>query len=176
MVQSNLMRYLIFFLFFVYSIQAYSQKHNVPTTSAIEVKGMVKKSLLLSIDKLSGFRQDSLGDVIIRNKHGEQKSISKQLKGILLKSIIDSAGIIVDKPKEYSEIGIILTASDGYKNVYSWNELFNTEIGNHVYVITQADGLPIAEMPDKILVLSLADINSGARHLKGLATIEIKKM
>ena len=81
----------------------------------------------------------------------------------------------MDKPKEYSELVIILIASDGYRNVYSWNELFNTDIGSHVYIVTEMDGKPIDQMPDRILVLSLADLNSGRRHLKGLAKIEVKK-
>jgi len=41
------------------------------------------------------------------------------------------------KPKEFSGIYIVLTASDGYKNVYSWNELFSTEVGKHIYIMTE---------------------------------------
>jgi hypothetical protein len=169
-------KYIIIFLLSTCSLQLYAQHdHEIPPTGRFTVSGIVKHEIKFRTDNLSGYTQDSLGDVIMRNKKGEQKGIAKHLKGILLKTILDSAAIIVGKPKEYGELVITLTASDGYQNVYSWNELFNTEIGNHVYIITEMDGKSISEMPDRILVLSLSDFNSGSRHLKALSKIEIKK-
>jgi len=72
-------------------------------------------------------------------------------------------------------ISIVLTASDGYSNAYSWSEIFNTIVGDKVYIITAQNGVDIAAMPERILVMSLADKNSGSRHLKGLQKIEVKK-
>ena len=168
------MRYLLIFILCLFVRVSYAQ-HDVPVTSSFEMTGAVKKEMKFSISDIVHFRQDSLGDVVIKNKRGEDKAVVKQLKGVLLKTFLDSAAITMDKPKEYSELVIILIASDGYRNVYSWNELFNTDIGNHVYIVTEMDGKPIDQMPDRILVLSLADLNSGRRHLKGLAKIQVKK-
>ena len=157
-------------------IRLYAQHNEVPPTTDFEVTGAVKKSLKISISDLAAFKQDTLGDVIIRNNRGEQKGVAKQLKGIMLKTILDSAAITADKPKEYSEYVIKLIASDGYVNVYSWNELYNTDIGARVYLITEMDGKPIGQVPGRILVMSLADNNPARRHLKGLAKIEVKKV
>ena len=168
------MRYLLIFILCLTGLASYAQ-HDVPVTSSFEITGTVKREMKFSISDLVHFRQDSLGDIVIKNKRGEDKAVVKQLKGVLLKTFLDSAAITMDKPKEYSELVIILIASDGYRNVYSWNELFNTDIGSHVYIVTEMDGKPIDQMPDRILVLSLADLNSGRRHLKGLAKIEVKK-
>ena len=168
------MRYLLIFILSLTGLASYAQ-HDVPVTSSFEITGTVKREMKFSISDLVHFRQDSLGDIVIKNKRGEDKAVVKQLKGVLLKTFLDSAAITMDKPKEYSELVIILIASDGYRNVYSWNELFNTDIGSHVYIVTEMDGKPIDQMPDRILVLSLADLNSGRRHLKGLAKIEVKK-
>lgn len=153
-----------------------AQHKEVPVTDAFKVTGLVKNELKLTIKDLLRFKSDSLGTVVITNKHGEQKSISRQIRGVLLKTILDSAAIAVDKPKEYSEVYITLIASDDYKNVYSWNELFNNEVGNHVYIITEMDGVTIDQMKDRILVMSLSDIKSGSRHLKGLASIDVRKV
>ena len=111
----------------------------------------------------------------MRNHRGDPKDTVKGLKGILLKTILDNVELNAEKPKDYSEFYISLIASDGYKNVYSWNELFNTDVGNHVFVITEMDGKTISEMPQRILVMSLADINTGRRHLIALAKVEFKK-
>jgi DMSO/TMAO reductase YedYZ molybdopterin-dependent catalytic subunit len=169
------MRYLITTALLCSSLSLLAQ-HEVPPTSGFKIKGAVKRELTIDIGRLAQYRQDSIGDVIVRNKKGEQKSVARQLKGVLLKTLLDSAGADIDKPKEYGELYVVLTASDGYKNVYSWNELFNTEVGNHVYLITEMNGRPIAEMPDRILVMSLYDTNSGNRHFKGLVKIEVKKI
>jgi len=171
------MKLLPLLLLSFFSLQVYAQHdHDISPTSGFEVTGSVKRSLKLSVNDLAAFRHDSLGDLIIKNKRGEQKGIARQLKGILLKTILDSAEIMADKPKDYSELIVTLVASDGYKNVYSWNELYNTEVGNHVYIITEMDSKPVSEIQDRILVISLFDFNSGRRHLKALEKIEIKKV
>ena len=155
---------------------AHGQHDAIPPTDEFNITGAVKHTLKFSLKDLLTFHQDSLGDLVIKNKRGEDKSTAKNMKGVLLKTVLDSAHIYAEKPKEFSEYIITLIASDNYKNVYSWNELFNTDIGKHVYIITEMDGKSITEMPDRILVLSLSDFNSGRRHLKGLTTINVKKI
>lgn len=171
------MNYLITFILSVSFFTAYSQHdHIVPATAEFQVKGLVKNKLTFHINDILRFKQDELGDIVIRNKKGEEKGTAVKMKGVLLKTFLDSAGITADKPKEYSEFYIVLTASDGYKNVYSWNELFNSDLGNHVYIITSYGEETMEQMPDRILVMSLGDTNSGRRHLKGLASIEVKRV
>jgi len=170
-----MIKYVALFVLSVFSLPSYAQ-HDVPPTDEFTVTGAVKKEMKFRISDLSFFHQDSLGDVVIRNHKGEPKGVAKHLKGILLKNVLDSAEITADKPKDYSELVITLVASDNYKNVYSWNEIFNTEVSDHVYIVTGMDGKSIDQMPDRILVLSLSDMNLGRRHLKGLARIEVKKM
>jgi hypothetical protein len=156
---------------------AASAQHNVvSSTDDFKVTGAVKNELHLSLRDLMQFKQDSLGDVVIKNKEGKDKEQAKGLKGVLLKTLLDSVHIYANKPKEYSELCISLIASDDYRNVYSWNELYNTEVGQHVYIITEMDGKPIDQMSQRILVMSLSDLNSGRRHLKGLSRIEVKKV
>lgn len=172
---SFLMKYLFVFLCCILSHGAFAQ-HDVPPTSSFEISGLVKKKLKINIADLKRMKQYDLGDVVIRNHKGDPKHTAKQLKGILLRTLLDSAEITADKPKEYSEYAILLTASDGYKNVYSWNEIYNTEVGNRVYIITEIDEQTIDNMKDRILVLSQKDINSGRRRLKGLAKVEVKQV
>ena len=154
-----------------------AQRHNnVPPSEEFRIVGAIKKEVTIHISDLVRRPQDNLGDVVVRNHRGEPKDTIHGLKGILLKTLLDSVELKVEKPKEYSEFYICLVASDGYKNVYSWNELFNTEVGNHVYVVTEMDGKSLSEMEQRILVLSLADVNTGRRHLKALSKIEFKKV
>ena len=153
-----------------------AQENVVPPTSGFTVKGLVKNELTISISDLERDKQEELHDVVVRNQRGEQKRIAKSMKGILLKSILARAEIHAEKPKEYSGIYIVLIASDGYKNVYSWPELFNTDIGNHIYIVTSEDGQSMDQLPGRIQVMSLGDFHSGNRNLRGLTRIEVRKV
>jgi hypothetical protein len=169
------MRCLFAALFLLLGTPLFAQ-HDMPPTSEFTISGSVKNAKSFSIKDLEMLRSDSLGALVVRNKKGDEKAIVKEMKGVLLTSLLDSAGIVASKHREYSELVVILTASDGYTNVYSWNELYNTEIGKHVYLITEMDGKKMADMTDRLLVISFSDINSGRRHLKALSKIEVKKV
>lgn len=170
------MKYLISVFLFVSLASANAQKNLVPPTSEFTVKGFVKNELTFRIGDLGQYKQDELHDVMIRNQKGEQKEVAKSVKGILLKSVLSKAEIHAEKPKEYSGIYIVLTASDGYKNVYSWNELFSTDVGNHIYIVTEQDGKTMDQLPGRIQVMSLGEYQSGNRNLRGLAKIEVRKV
>jgi len=171
-----MLKYCITILLVLSALITQAQHNPVPPTTEFTIKGAVKNELRITISDLQRFKQDALGSVTIKNKKGEEKGEAKNMKGVLLKTLLDSAGIYTEKHKEYSELCVILTASDDYRNIYSWNELYNTSIGDHVYIITEMDGKLIDKMESRILVMSLSDINSGRRHLKGLAKIEVKKV
>ena len=167
------MKYFLFCLAISYSLVAVAKKDITPT-DRFTISGSVKHSQTITLADLEKWKQDSLGNLIVRNKEGAIKNSLQGLKGVLLTSLLDSAGITAESHKAYSQLVIILTASDGYTNVYSWNELYNTEIGKKVYIITSINNKPLAELKDRILAFSLADINSGRRHLKALASVTVK--
>jgi hypothetical protein len=170
------MKYLILVFLLLILVSANAQKNEVPPTSEFTVKGLVKHELTFRITDLGQFKQEELHDVMIRNQKGEQKRVAKSVKGILLKTVLEKADIHAEKPKEFSGIYIVLIASDGYKNVYSWNELFSTEVGKHIYIVMEEDGKTMDQMPGRIQVMSLGEYNSGNRNLRGLAKIEVRKV
>ncbi len=155
------------------STYAHERDSVIPTKEFVVVSAV--KTTTITLTDLDKYKQEQLGSVKILNHRGQQKRILKNITGVLLKDIVDSSFMDVDKPKDYSEYYILLVASDGYKNVYSWNEIYNTDIGNHIYIITGKEGKPAAEMEERILVMSLSDINTGRRHLKNLSRLEIKR-
>ncbi len=170
------MKYFIAIALTLVCYPLFAQRHdNVLPSGGLTVTGAIKKELIYSIADLAKRAQDKLGDLVIRNHKGEPKDTVKGLKGILLKTLLDGVEMNVEKPKEYSEFYISLIATDGYKNIYSWNELFNTEVGNHIYIITEMDGKSMQQMEQRILVISLADFNTGRRLMKALAKIVFEK-
>jgi TonB family protein len=148
----------------------------IKATSSFTISGEVSAPVTVNIADLKKWKEVSIGDLVITNHLGEKKSEAKGLKGILLKDILQAAEIKSESPKVLSEYYFVFIASDGYKVVYSWNELFNTATGDSVYIITEKNGKSISEMDDSILVVSVKDFKTGRRNVKGLASIVVNRV
>ncbi|NOT74057.1 MAG: molybdopterin-binding protein [Cyclobacteriaceae bacterium] len=158
----------------VLSINALAQKQDVPSAS-FTISGAVKSPVTIQITDLTKWKSIPIGDVVITNHLGEKKSEVKGLKGILLKDVLGSVEITSDSPKLLSEYYFICKANDGYTVVYSWNEIFNTVVGDSVYIVTEKDGKSVKDMDGAILMISPKDFKTGRRHVKALISIEVKR-
>ena len=106
----------------------------------------------------------------------ERKRVIKNIKGVLLKDVLAKAVLNEEKPKLFSEFYFTCIASDGYKVVFSWNELFNTDIGDHVLIITEQDGKKAETINDCIAILSPRDKATGRRYVQNLRTIRVERV
>ena len=161
--------------FLLITLLANSQE-NTPPSDKFIIEGKVKNSFSFSLDQASQYKVTSLDSIVIYNHLMQRKRVIKNIQGILLKDVIDKAVIDISTPKLLSEVYITCIASDNYKVVFSWNELFNSETGNHVIVITAADGKPSKDSGDRIAILSAADHATGRRFVKGLTRIIIEQV
>ncbi|MGZ8518349.1 MAG: hypothetical protein ACXWWD_13410 [Chitinophagaceae bacterium] len=75
-----------------------------------------------------------------------------------------------------SEFYITCIASDNYKVVFSWNEIFNSDTGDQLLIITEGNGQKGDEMADSIALLSPSDRATGRRYVKGLQKIVIEQV
>ena len=164
------MKYLLFIFFLSTPCMAGAQE-KVPVTEQITIEGKVKNQLVFSLKDAKDYTMASVDSLVIYNHLHERKRAIKNIKGVLLKDILAKAGLDETNPKLLSEFYFTCIAADGYRIVFSWNEIFNTEIGNHILVVTEADGIKGGLMPDRILVLSAMDINTGRRFMKGISKI-----
>ncbi|HTL07511.1 MAG TPA: hypothetical protein VL307_04605 [Chitinophagaceae bacterium] len=153
----------------------FGQEKTSPTNSFM-VTGKVKTALRFSLEQAAAYKTVKLDSLVIYNHLMQKKRVLKDIKGILLKDIIEKAGIDIASPKLLSEIFITCVASDNYKVVFSWNELFNTPLGKQVLIVTALDGKPAAEGNDRIAVLSAMDEATGRRFVKGLEKIIIEQV
>jgi len=153
---------------------AFGQKEFKPTQS-FTITGEVKSPTVVQAVDLKKGRIQNIGDVVITNHLGERKSEAKALKGVLLKEVLESVEINAENPRVLSEYYFVCKANDGYTVVYSWNELFNTPTGNTAYLVTEREGKSLTEMSDAILMISPGDFKTGRRHMKALASIEVRR-
>jgi len=168
------MKKIIFSAFWL--IVGIANAQQIKVTSSFTISGEVFTPMTVSVMDFKKWKEVAIGDMVITNHLGEKKSEAKGLKGILLKEVLQTVEIKSENPKVLSEYYFVFTASDGYKVVYSWNELFNTTVGESVYLITEKNGKSIAEMDDSILVVSTKDFKTGRRNVKGLSSIDVMRV
>ena len=170
----NKVRNLLLVLLFV-AVIAHSQE-NINPTDKFVIEGKVKNSFGFSLDQATRYKTTGIDSIVIYNHLMQRRRVIKNIKGILLKDLIDKAVIDISSPKLLSEVYITCIASDNYKAVFSWNELFNTDIGKYVMVITESDGKPAKDGQDRIAIIAGADQATGRRFVKGLVKIIIEQV
>ena len=166
---------LTFTLFSLLQI-GFAQKRDIPATDHFVISGRVKDSLVVTIGDLKELPATQLGNIPITNHHGEFRSEMKDVEGVSLKAILSKVEIPSESPRELSEYYFVLIASDGYKVVYSWNEIFNTSVGDSIFVLTKMDGMGLEAMQNRISTLATTDFRTGRRYTKGLARIEVRRV
>lgn len=166
----------IFLISFIVITNNLLAQEEVNTTSQFNVEGKLKNRLSLSQNDLSVFPSHSVDSIMIYNHLMQPRKTIKNIKGVLLKDILDKAGIDVNSPKLLSEFYITCIASDNYKVVFSWNEIFNSAVGDQVMIITESNGQRGDQMPDRIALLSPSDRATGRRYVKGLEKIVIEQV
>ena len=166
----------LFIVVFLFAIGMVQGQENVPVTNKFVIEGKVKNILNFSLDQAKQYTSIGIDSVVIYNHLMQRKRAIYKIKGILLKDIIDKAVIDMSTPKTLSEVYITCIGSDNYKVVFSWNELFNTDIGKHVIIVTESDGKQATDSKDKIAMMSAADQATGRRYVKGLARVIIEQV
>ena len=169
------MKYKILVCLVLLASIAKAQKSAIPTDE-FTISGEVRAPLKFSLKLATGFTSHSIDSVIIYNHLHERKRAIHTIKGILLKDVLEKAGLNEDKPKLFSEFYFTCIASDGYKVVFSWNELFNTDIGNEVMIITEQEGKKADAVNDHIAILSPLDKATGRRYVQNLQEIKVERV
>ncbi len=166
------MKYFLFFCFGFLFLQASEAQK---TSESITISGEVQKDETIDIAKLSGYTTEHLDSLRIYTHDMQPKGLMKNINGVLLKDILSAIPFNNENPKVLSEYYIECQATDGYKVLFSWNEIFNSETGNHVMIITSKNGMNITQLDDRIALVSPTDKATGRRYVKWLSKIIIHR-
>lgn len=152
-----------------------AQEAPLKQTRSFSLVGQIKRESVITLDSLTQYPLHVIGDIKVTNHLGEFKHQDDQMKGVLLKDVLSHTELATSSPKLNSRFYFVCTGIDGYKVVYSWNELYNTETGNHVFIIMEKNGVKIEKMPESIQMTSATDFKTGRRYLHNLDRIVIEE-
>ncbi|HXU25665.1 MAG TPA: molybdopterin-binding protein [Bacteroidia bacterium] len=148
----------------------------ITPTNQFTITGKIKTELKFTIADINMYPLVTIKDVPLTNHLGEVKETLHNLKGIALKPLLEKIEFLTDTPKELSQFYLTFIASDGYKVVYSWNEIFNSETGNNLFIITEKDGKQLTYSEDRILTITTTDFKTGRCYLKALDKIIVSRV
>lgn len=139
---------------------------------SFEIINPYNEKTVITLDDLKAFQKHSIKSLKITNHLKEYKSTLENANGVLLRDVLSKVSFKEKSPKILSEYYIVCIAEDNYKVVFSWNEIFNTAVGDNALLITDAKDRP----NDGISTLSPTDFATGRRYVKNLKTIQLKKV
>src|SRR5215470_3853958 len=146
-------------------------------TTTLTVKGSVEREAVFSIDDLKRLPVQRVEDVrSVRDSGGAAPAseTARRYVGCLLRDVLDRAKPQEKRRLDFRKSVVIATASDGYRVVFSWAEIYLTPVGDGVLVIYERDGAPLADDEGRIALVSLKDSRPGPRHVKWLQAIELR--
>ena len=152
--------------------------HDAPappqTDTRVAVSGAVQQPLSLGADDLRQFPADQLVTLALPGRQaGAPPSV---LKGVRLRAVLEQARLVIADHNTVKKLAIIAAASDGYRVVFSWSELFNAELGDSVLVVFERDGEPLPAAEGPLALISGRDLRTGPRHVKWLRSVEVRQI
>src|SRR5678816_2746310 len=151
----------LFFLALGLSCQFSLCAQSLVPTEEFSIEGKVKANKTVSIAELKSMKTVELEN-INTSCSPKASETSKHVKAVPILSVFDS--VTFDAPRgALNAFYFKFVASDGYVLVYSFNEIFNTETGRNMYLVTEREGVDISAMETRILLLTTNDIRGGKR-------------
>jgi DMSO/TMAO reductase YedYZ molybdopterin-dependent catalytic subunit len=163
-------------LFAAQSLPALAQTAAAP---ALTVKGNVERTLTLSLEELRQLPAQRIEDVRIVREQGAAtgaQEMARRYTGCLLRDVLDRARLTEKNRMDLRKTVVIVTASDGYRAVFSWAELFLSPIGDGALIVYERDGAALPDTEGPLALISLKDSRPGPRHVKWLRTIEVRAL
>jgi cytochrome c551/c552 len=144
-------------------------------TDRLSVAGNVEHALDLSVDDLRNFPAQEVKEITLVSESPATAGRLETFRGVPLRTLIEKAKLVTPGRNDLKKTIFIAAASDDYAVVFTWSEVFNTEVGDGVLVYFEKDGRPLSEAEGRIAMLSAKDIHRGARHVRWLKSIEVRK-
>ena len=143
---------------------------------AVRVSGAVTAPREFDLAALKRLLPRDSGPVQVVCASGATVGKADNYRGVRLREIIDATGLALEGHTDARRMVVVARATDGYLVTFSWNELYNTPIGDEVLVAWEKDGAPLTPREGQLLLISGKDIKTGPRHVRQLRDIEIVRM
>lgn len=148
-----------------------------PSQPALTVSGAVRNPLRLHAGELrSSPSARTVEPIALTNASGEFKRMLEGYRGMKLTDLLDQAELEAAGHNDWKRSFVVAKALDGYTVLFSWSELYNTPVGQGVFILLEKDGAPLPEGEGPVALVSAKDRNTGPRHVRALASLEVSRV
>ncbi len=103
---------------------------------------------------------------------GEPKERIGKCRGVLLTDVIGMVEVKIVGHNDTKKMYLTASSDDGYITVFSWQEIFNTQVGEGVMIVLERDGKKV-HGGKSVDLLSANDFLTGPRYVKRLITLRV---
>ena len=143
-------------------------------SDTLNVRGTVDHPLTLTTDDLRAFPTQTMTEMPLTRQNGADAGKLLSLKGVRLRDLLEKVVLTVRDHNDVKKMIVVATATDGYRVVFSWAEIFNSPFGDSILVYYEKDGKALGEDEGHIAMISPKDTKTGPRHVKWLQTLEVR--
>jgi hypothetical protein len=144
--------------------------------TVLRLTGFVPQERAYSLADLHGLPSRVLGPTEIVCLTGEHVARAESYRGAALVDLLAQTGLHEVARHALKECMIIARGSDGYRALFSWNELYNTAVGHGVMVVYERDGDRLDGHLGPCALISASDLRTGPRHLRQLCEIKVLRI
>lgn len=145
-----------------------------PSQATLALSGHLPASADLSLAALAALPRRELGPTQVNCFTGRPVANVRSLAGACLLDVLDAAGFSTQPRSQLKRCIVMGLGTDGYRAMFSWAELYNSDIGAGVLVLYERDGVPLDSTLGPLALISSNDRQLGPRHLRGLQGVHVQ--
>lgn len=142
----------------------------------VQIGGWVRTPLRLDMAALARFDPVQVEDFVVVCTLDGAHGGARALRGVPLRRLVAAADPAFEQRTDFKRVALVAESREGYRALFSWNELFNTAVGDGVLVAWHVDEAPLPEGAGPFALVSLNDRATGPRYVQRLASIELHKL
>ncbi len=142
----------------------------------LEVEGFVPRPGAFSIGMLERLPRHDLGPTQVLCYSGRPVAQVDSYAGARLVDVLDACGLTERPRSELKRCVAVALGNDGYQAIFSWNELYNSAIGEKVLVLYEKNAEPLDAHLGRICLISANDARLGPRHLRGFSKVTVRML
>lgn len=153
-----------------------TQAPATPPVSYATIGGWVRHPLTLRPADLEAYEPRQVAGFEVICTFDGAHGAPRQLRGVSLRDLISTAEPAFNRRTDFKRVAIVAESTEGYRALFSWHELFNTDVGGGIMLVWNCPAAPLPHPTGPFALVSLNDHATGPRFVKRLARVDLVKL
>lgn len=147
-----------------------------PPRPQVHIGGWVRRPVALDAQALEAMGAEDVPGFVVRCTLDGAHGGPRPTRGVPLRRLIEHAEPAFGERTDFKRTAVVAESADGYRALFSWGELFHTQIGEGVYLAFDCARAPLDAHTAPFALLSLHDTHTGPRFVRQLASVDLHRL